>query len=375
VTLTYFSAIEEEACDHERICCRLIADLPDMHDAGMAYDTLSALHTMTGMSHHRWDELLDNIASLLPAGATSVVIDGPGGQPGALADRLAATLRAAGRPCVRLAGTTTSAADADRTIVLADGPGWRTARGWDVVIWLRTDAADRGQHPGGEAGASIVIDLHDPAWPVIRRVVTPLARPGPWYIAETRAFFSARAATWDAKFGDDLPAYAAAIAQARIPEHSVVMDVGCGTGRALPALRQAVGPHGAVIAVDLTPEMLRHARTKGRAAHATLILADARHLPFASASADAVFAAGLIMHLPDPEAGLRQLARITRPGGLLILFHPSGRAALAARHGRTLEPDEPLAAAPLQRSNRGRDRPCGRPPAQIPACGITALGS
>jgi ubiquinone/menaquinone biosynthesis C-methylase UbiE len=132
----------------------------------------------------------------------------------------------------------------------------------------------------------------------------------------------------------------------------VVIDVGCGTGRALPALRQAVGPHGTVIAVDLTPEMLRQARPKGRAAHATLILADARLLPFASASADAVFAAGLIMHLPDTEAGLRQLARITRPGGLLILFHPSGRAALAARHGRALEPDEPLAAAPLGRSTQ-----------------------
>jgi SAM-dependent methyltransferase len=235
------------------------------------------------------------------------------------------------------------------TVVLADGPDWRAARCWDVVIWLRTDAAGRGHYPGGEGGASIVIDLHDPAWPVIRRVAAPLARPGLWYISETRAFFSARAATWDTKFGDDLPAYAAAIAQARIPQHSVVIDVGCGTGRALPVLRQAVGPHGTVIAVDLTPEMLRHARIKGRAAHATLILADARHLPFASASADAVFAAGLVMHLPDPEAGLRQLARITRTGGLLILFHPSGRAALAARHGRMPEPDEPLAAAPLQR--------------------------
>jgi SAM-dependent methyltransferase len=319
----------------------------------MAHDTspLPALHTMTGISHHRWGELMDNIVSLLPAGAASVVVDGPGGETEAVADRLAAALRAAGRPCSRLAGTTPLAAGADPagTVVLADGPAWRTARGWDVVIWLRADPASHNPHPGGEVGASIVIDLNDPAWPVIRRVTAPLAKPGLWYILETRAFFSARAATWDTRFGDDLPAYAAAIAQARIPEHSVVVDVGCGTGRALPALRQAVGPKGAVIAVDLTPEMLRHARHKGRAAHATLILADARHLPFASASADAVFAAGLIMHLPDPGAGLRQLARITRPGGLLILFHPSGRAALAARHGRTLEPDEPLAAAPLQR--------------------------
>ena len=327
----------------------------------MARDTapIPALHTMTGISDHRWGELLDDIASLLPEGVASVVVDGSGDQPEVVADRLAATLRAAGRPCSRLAGTTPAdstraAADAgpNGTVVLADGPAWRTARDWDVVIWLRADPADQGQHPGGEAGASIVIDLHDPSWPVIRRVAAPLASHGLWYIAETRAFFSTRATTWDTKFGDDLPAYAAAIAQARVPRHGVVIDVGCGTGRALPALRQAVGPHGTVIAVDLTPEMLRQARTKGRAEHATLILADARHLPFASASADAVFAAGLIMHLPDTEAGLRQLARITRPGGLLILFHPSGRAALAARHSRALEPDEPLAAAPLRRLTR-----------------------
>jgi ubiquinone/menaquinone biosynthesis C-methylase UbiE len=168
------------------------------------------------------------------------------------------------------------------------------------------------------------------------------------YIAKTRAFFSARAATWDTKFGDDMPAYAAAVAEARIPVGGTVIDVGCGTGRALPALREAVGPRGAVIAIDLTPEMLSRARPRGRAAHAALILADARHLPVATASADAVFAAGLITHLPDIEAGLRQLARVTRPGGQLIVFHPSGRAALAARHGRTLGPDEPLNAPQLQ---------------------------
>ena len=129
----------------------------------------------------------------------------------------------------------------------------------------------------------------------------------------------------------------------------VVVDVGCGTGRALPALRQAVGSDGAVIAADLTPEMLAQARPQAAAARAALVLADARTLPFADASADALFAAGLINHLPDPEAGLGELARVTRAGGLLVLFHPSGRAALAARHGRTLTQDEPLSAGPLTR--------------------------
>jgi SAM-dependent methyltransferase len=317
---------------------------------------------MTVAGRHRWEELLGNLAGLLPAGAAAVVIDG--GQSGTVADRLAGTLAAAGRPCSRLArtpplggdggkdGAGTGAGTATGTIMLADGPRCRSRRRWDVVIWLRTPPADGGSPAHGEAGADIVVDLSDPEWPVIRHVAAALAGRGPWYITETQAFFSARAATWDAKFGDDLPAYATAIAEAGVPADGVVVDVGCGTGRALPALRQAVGPHGSVIALDLTPGMLAHARAQGRAAHAALVVGDARCLPLADASVDAVFAAGLIMHLPDPEAGLRQLARVTRPGGVLILFHPTGRAALAARHGRTLRPDEPLSATPLLHSTR-----------------------
>jgi SAM-dependent methyltransferase len=169
------------------------------------------------------------------------------------------------------------------------------------------------------------------------------------YLARTREFFASRAATWDTKFGDDLPAYTAAIAEAEIPRGGVVIDVGCGTGRALPPLRTAVGPGGAVVAIDVTPEMLEAARPACAAARAALVLADARSLPFADAAADAIFAAGLVNHLPDPQAGLRELARVIRPGGLLVLFHPSGRAALAARHGRTLSPDELLDEGPLRR--------------------------
>src|SRR5215469_8756169 len=72
------------------------------------------------------------------------------------------------------------------------------------------------------------------------------------YITETQAFFASRAATWDTRFGDDMPAYAAAVARAGIRRGGVAIDVGCGTGRALPALRQAVGQGGTVIAADLT---------------------------------------------------------------------------------------------------------------------------
>ena len=192
------------------------------------------------------------------------------------------------------------------------------------------------------------MDLHDPGWPVIRRIDESLADHRGWYLSEMRAFFAVRAATWDAKFGADLPAYAHAINQIDIPTGGTVLDVGCGTGRALPALRAAVGPSGSVIGIDYTEQMLAAARDTGRAQDAHLIRADALHLPLRDAVAHAVFAAGLIGHIPHVDTGLAELARVTVDYGRLALFHPSGRAALAARHGRALRPDEPLSEGPLR---------------------------
>ncbi|MEU2713238.1 methyltransferase domain-containing protein [Streptomyces sp. NPDC007205] len=153
-------------------------------------------------------------------------------------------------------------------------------------------------------------------------------------------FFTARAAGWDSKFPDDGPAYATAVGDLGLRPGDRVLDAGCGTGRALPPLRAAVGPSGVVLGADLTPAMLAAAVRAGRDGHGRLLLADVAALPLRSGSLDTVFAAGLIAHLPQPEENLRELARVVRPGGKLALFHPLGRAALAARQGRQITPDD-----------------------------------
>ncbi|MFE2265088.1 class I SAM-dependent methyltransferase [Streptomyces griseosporeus] len=161
-------------------------------------------------------------------------------------------------------------------------------------------------------------------------------------------FFAARAADWDSRFPDDGPAYAAAVAELGLREGDRVLDAGCGTGRALPPLRAAVGTSGVVVGADLTPAMLKAAVRAGRDRDGRLLLADVSALPVRSGVLDAVFAAGLIAHLPRPAENLRELARVVRPGGVLALFHPIGRAALAARQGRQITPEDLRAESNLR---------------------------
>lgn len=277
---------------------------------------------------------------LTPRAPLTVIVDG--GDHGAAAT-FAARLAAAFPPSARawtvdavlgLSGPSTGSSDSALNVLepAADR----------VIVYLRSGPRGRLGDGEGERRAQVVIDHHDPQWPVIRHVHPRLADPESWYRAESQAFFGVRAATWDKKFGDDLPAYTRAVRVAGLRPGDVALDVGCGTGRALPVLAEAVGPTGRAIGLDLTPDMLEAAREAGRDGCAALILADARRLPIADGTASAVFAAGLVHHLPDPAAGLAELARVSRPGARLVLFHPSGRAALAARHGRTVRPDEPL---------------------------------
>jgi len=277
---------------------------------------------------------------LAPRAPLTVIVDG--GDHGAAA-AFAACLAAAFPPSAR-------AWRVDAVLGLNGPAGGRVDSALDVlepaadrvIVYLRSGPRGRRGNGEGERRAQVVIDHHDPEWPVIRHVHPRLADPERWYLAESRAFFGARAADWDTQFGDDLPAYAKAVEAAEPCHGELALDVGCGTGRALPALAAAVGPAGRVLGLDVTPAMLDAARAAGRHGRAGLVLADARRLPLPDAVAGLVFAAGLVQHLPDPAAGLRELARVTRPGGRLMIFHPSGRIALAARHGRQLRPDEPL---------------------------------
>ena len=92
-----------------------------------------------------------------------------------------------------------------------------------------------------------------------------------------------------------------------------IVDVGGGYGR----IAGPLATRHDVTLVDLSPEMLEEARRRWPAL--TLVEADARALPFADGAFDAAVALDLTPHLPDLDAGVRELARVVRGGGELVV--------------------------------------------------------
>jgi demethylmenaquinone methyltransferase / 2-methoxy-6-polyprenyl-1,4-benzoquinol methylase len=101
------------------------------------------------------------------------------------------------------------------------------------------------------------------------------------------------------------------------------LDACCGTGDLALALARRVGRGGQVTGLDFSAEMLERARRKPReagAAEITWVQGDATAMPFADNSFSAVTIGFGLRNLPDPEAGLRELARVVRPGGKVVVL-------------------------------------------------------
>jgi demethylmenaquinone methyltransferase / 2-methoxy-6-polyprenyl-1,4-benzoquinol methylase len=109
-----------------------------------------------------------------------------------------------------------------------------------------------------------------------------------------------------------------------------VLDVATGTGD-LALLIARRHPRATVEGIDPSPRMLARARDKARRAslddRVRLVRADAEALPYPDATFDGVTIAFGVRNVPDRERGLREMGRVTRPGGrvaVLELSEPGG---------------------------------------------------
>ena len=96
-----------------------------------------------------------------------------------------------------------------------------------------------------------------------------------------------------------------------------VLDVGCGTGELLRRLR-AKYPQSLLAGIDPVPEMLAVARDKLSGSE-DLRIGYADALPWRAASFDVVVSCNMFHYITHPVEALREMARVVRPGGALVL--------------------------------------------------------
>ncbi|WP_435871941.1 methyltransferase domain-containing protein [Kitasatospora griseola] len=102
-----------------------------------------------------------------------------------------------------------------------------------------------------------------------------------------------------------------------------LLDVGCGPGTITADLADRLGPTGRAIGVDPSAEVLAQAAAlaaeRGLEQRLTFEAADVYRLPYADASFDVVHAHQVLQHLADPVAALREMRRVTAPGGVVAV--------------------------------------------------------
>jgi SAM-dependent methyltransferase len=107
-----------------------------------------------------------------------------------------------------------------------------------------------------------------------------------------------------------------------------ILDVGCGTGTAEVSLARLRLSQIHLFGVDIVLERLRqaYAATRGINVRVGYAVADACRLPFAQASFDSTYCVAVLQHIRDLSGALAELARVTRPGGRVLVVEPDNAA-------------------------------------------------
>jgi ubiquinone/menaquinone biosynthesis C-methylase UbiE len=111
--------------------------------------------------------------------------------------------------------------------------------------------------------------------------------------------------------------FSEALVRAVVKTGDAVLDVACGTGIAARIAFEATGPSGTVVGTDINAAMLGMAQSISaeRQDEVSWDVASALDLPYDDDRFDAVICQQGVQFFPDPAAGLREMARVTKPGG------------------------------------------------------------
>ncbi|MFZ0499131.1 MAG: methyltransferase domain-containing protein [Steroidobacteraceae bacterium] len=112
------------------------------------------------------------------------------------------------------------------------------------------------------------------------------------------------------------------LASASLAPGDRVLDVACGSGLVTFSAAHAVGPTGRILGIDLSGQMIAAARRRAeqrQVSNASFARMDAETLSLPDGSFDVVLCCLGLMYVPDPEKAVREMKRVLRPGGRLVI--------------------------------------------------------
>jgi ubiquinone/menaquinone biosynthesis C-methylase UbiE len=154
-----------------------------------------------------------------------------------------------------------------------------------------------------------------------------------WLDMQLQEYFDQLAPTWDEELTPEkLKRLGNIIKELGIKPGYYVLDIGSGTGVLLPFLIAEVGDEGKIIALDFSAEMLGQAQAKNFPPIVGFAQADVLAIPLADNSVDLAICNSVFPHFNDKVKALKEIARVLRNNGRLVICHTMSRDMINQLH-------------------------------------------
>jgi ubiquinone/menaquinone biosynthesis C-methylase UbiE len=150
---------------------------------------------------------------------------------------------------------------------------------------------------------------------------------------QLQEYFDQLAPTWDKELTRErLKCLGNIVKELGIEPGYYVLDIGSGTGVLLPFLIAELGDEGKVVALDFSAEMLGQAQAKNFQPIVGFAQADVLAIPLADNSVDLAICNSAFPHFDDKGKALKEIARVLRNNGRLVICHTMSREMLNRLH-------------------------------------------
>ena len=150
---------------------------------------------------------------------------------------------------------------------------------------------------------------------------------------QLQEYFDQLAPNWDKEVTRErLECLSNIVRELDIKSESYVLDIGSGTGILSPVLIQAMEHTGKILALDFSLKMLHQARAKGFQPIVDFIQADITAIPLSDNFADLAMCNSVFPHFGNKAKALKEIARVLKNDGRLVICHTTGREAINQLH-------------------------------------------